>query len=154
MAKQRRLYRVAERIQALLATTLPRLSDPRLGLVTITSVVPAKDLTHAKVYWTVMGDEKRRDEVKEGLQAASGMFRSVVARDLGLRMSPSLRFYYDNTYDVQEQVAHLLGRMSGSAAADELVDVQEEDDDGDEADAELTSDIEGEENGVSHSGSE
>jgi len=119
MAKQRRLFRVSERIQAILATTLPRLSDPRLDLITITSVVTTTDLMLAKVYWTTLGGGKRREDVAEGLQAASGLLRSVVAKELKLRTAPSLRFYYDETFDVQNQIDELMERVSALEGADQ-----------------------------------
>jgi ribosome-binding factor A len=68
----------------------------------------------AKVYWTVIGDSQRREDVADGLEAASGLLRSVVAKELKLRTAPALRFYYDETSDVQNQIDRLMHQVSAA----------------------------------------
>jgi len=119
MAKQRRMFRVAERIQAVLATTILRLSDPRLHLVTVTSVSVSKDLRVANVYWSVIGDESQRDQVAEAFEAASGLFRSSVASELDVRSAPLLRFFFDTTLDIQHKVDELMSRIKTEPSQDD-----------------------------------
>ena len=69
MARSFRKERLNERLKELLGDLiLSQVKDPRIGLVTITSAKVASDLTVAKVYFTVMGDEDTRAETKKGLE--------------------------------------------------------------------------------------
>jgi len=116
MANQRRAFRVAEQIRALIATELQHVSDPRLEMVTITSVVSSPDLRYAKIYWMVTGGgvsnagETRRAEVEAGFESANGFFRRLLAKELGVRFTPEIKFYYDDTYDTTNEVDRLLAR--------------------------------------------
>jgi ribosome-binding factor A len=110
MAQSRRVHKVAERLQDLIASELLQLRDPRLSLLTITSVIVSSDLRHAKVYYMTTGDKSRIEKAGEALAGATGRFRQVVGRELGLRFVPELRFYYDDTLDAREEVERLLER--------------------------------------------
>jgi ribosome-binding factor A len=111
MAKKRRIYRVGEQLQNLIATHLQRMSDPRLYLVTITSVVVSSDLRHAKVYWVATKGKERKNEIDDAFVSAASYIRTAIAKDLGIRMAPQLRFYYDDTLDTQEHVLSLFSRI-------------------------------------------
>jgi ribosome-binding factor A len=78
---------------------LSRIKDPRIGLVTITSVSVAPDFATAKVYFTVMGDDAARAETRKGLESARNFLRKTVGHELKLRQTPELRFEYDETLD-------------------------------------------------------
>ena len=110
MSSKRRVYRVAEQIQILIAQALQRVADPRFGLVTITSAVVSPDLRVAKVFWVVSGDQERRDEVAEAFESAKGLFRRSLGKELGLRVTPELVFFYDNTLDTRDEIEELLSR--------------------------------------------
>ena len=86
------------------------MADPRLGLVTITSVVVSPDLRHAKVYWMAGGDSARIAEVEEGFASAGGLFRRALGKELGVRFVPEIKFYYDDTFDTRDEVDRLLSR--------------------------------------------
>ena len=63
----KRTQRVGEEIQKEISSLLLNgLKDPRIGFVTITSVHVTSDLSIAKVYFTVMGDEKARKDSEKG----------------------------------------------------------------------------------------
>ena len=100
MARSYRKEKLNERIKELIGELLlNRVKDPRVGLVTITSVTVAPDLATAKVYFTVMGDETVRAETRKGLDSARSFLRKTVANELKLRQTPELRFVYDDTLD-------------------------------------------------------
>ena len=67
MAKEySRTQRIGDQMQRELALLIQReIKDPRLGLVTITGVDVARDLSHAKVYVTVMGQDDNAEVVKQ-----------------------------------------------------------------------------------------
>ena len=121
MAGRRRVFKVSERIREIIATQLHHVADPRLSLVTITSVVASADLREAKVYWNVADPERRLQGVEEAFRKARGYFRNVIARELEIRFVPALRFYYDNTLDTVAEVDKLLKRVhqNDDAAAGE-----------------------------------
>lgn len=111
MAARKRLFMVADKIRAIIATELHHVADPRLDLVTITSVVPSPDLRHAKIYWVVSGDAGRRAEVETAFEASKGFFKRALAKDLGLKFVPDLHFYYDDTLDTVRQVEDLFNKV-------------------------------------------
>jgi len=100
MVRSYRKERLGERIKELIGElVLNRIKDPRIGLVTITSVRVAPDFTAAKVYFTVMGDDAARAETRKGLESAKNFLKTTVGRELKLRQVPELRFEYDDALD-------------------------------------------------------
>ena len=79
----------------MLSDAIPSLKDPRIGFVTVTGVRVTKDLAEAKVYVSVLGDERQQEKSLERLRAAHGVLQGAVARSLGLRKTPILSFEYD-----------------------------------------------------------
>jgi ribosome-binding factor A len=115
MSNDRRVFRVAERIQSVIATQLLRLSDPRFFMVTISHVVVSRDLKHAKVYWVVSGGRSRIKEVEVAFESAKGVLRGLISKELGMRVSPDLRFYYDDTLDTQAEVDQIFKKIQSSS---------------------------------------
>lgn len=93
------------------ARRLIELDDPRLELVTVTSATITPDLGEARVYWCVSGEAARIAAAEQGLAAACGVFRRVLAEDLGLRAAPRVRFFYDERLDRARAVEELLQRV-------------------------------------------
>ncbi|MDA3936460.1 MAG: 30S ribosome-binding factor RbfA [Actinomycetota bacterium] len=75
------------------------IADPRLDLITVTSVDVSSDLSIANVYVTAHGDEERYKEVLEGLESAKGRIRSLLGRAVKMRITPDLRFFIDPSVD-------------------------------------------------------
>ena len=99
MAKQySRTQRIGDQIQRELATLIPQeVRDPRLGFITITGVDVSRDVGHAKVFITVMG-ENSPEEIKENLDVlkdTAGYLRMLLGKAMKLRSVPSLHFHYD-----------------------------------------------------------
>jgi len=119
MSGQRRIFQIGEKIRELIAEHLLHTADPRFSLVTITSVMVSPDLRNAKVYSVVSfpsgaDREERIAEVAEAFAAAQGLFRRVLAKQLGVRFVPELRFYYDDTLDTVEHVEKLMEKIKPS----------------------------------------
>ena len=131
MAKSYRKERINERIKELLGELiLSRIKDPRIGLVSITSVKVAPDLSTAKVYFTVMGDEETRKETREGLKSAKSFLRKTIGRDLKIRQAPDLRFVYDDSLDRAMRIEEAIGRIRNESDTEtETVDDVGEDSD-------------------------
>lgn len=100
-----RTSRLSEQIQRELAQLIQfEMKNPHLGMVTLNHVKVAKDLGYADVYFTVMGakgetDEDVRKNTSRILNEAAGYLRSELARILTTRITPMLRFHYDEAMD-------------------------------------------------------
>jgi ribosome-binding factor A len=108
MASERQA-RLADRIRVLIAERLEKgLRDPRLGFVTITDVRVTGDLQHASVFYTVLGSEDERLASGAALKSATGMLRSEIGRQLGVRLTPTLEFIPDALPDNAGHIEDLL----------------------------------------------
>lgn len=107
----RRLERVNHLIREEISTLLQRqVKDPRLGgFITVTRVSTSADLSHAKVFISVMGDEREKKEAMEALAKASGFLRRELRPSLTMRRIPELNFCHDDSI---EQGAHILDLIS------------------------------------------
>jgi len=72
--------------------------DPRVGMVTITSVDVSPDLSHAKVFFTIL-DKQKLAETSAGLKRSAGFLRSQLAKRVKLYTTPELRFVYDESLE-------------------------------------------------------
>lgn len=108
MAGQR-MRRVNEAIREVLSEALAEgLKDPRIGFVTVTSVDTSPDLRSAKVYVSVLGDEDERRATLDGLARSHGYLQSLIAKQLGLKRTPLLRFIYDESIEKGLRIEELL----------------------------------------------
>lgn len=92
-----RALRVGEQIRRELAEQIRKLKDPRVGMVTITDVEVTKDLSVAKVYYSVLGEGDVITQTQKGLERAAGFIRRELGHAMRLRVVPELRFHYDDT---------------------------------------------------------
>jgi len=105
----RRVERVGEAIRTVIANMLLReIKDPRIGMVTLTTVEVSDDLRHAKIYFSCLGDEAARDRSLAGLGSAAGFIKAQLTRRLKLRNAPDLSFVFDSTLEDSERLARLL----------------------------------------------
>ena len=84
------------------------LKDPRIGFATVTEVRMTDDLKIARVYVSVYGDEKVREDTLLGLRAAAGFMRREIASRLDLRSAPTLSFQTDATLEKATRIDALL----------------------------------------------
>jgi ribosome-binding factor A len=102
--------RVAEEFRRELSELLARgLKDPRItGFVTVTGAKMSPDLKEATAYVSVHAGEAERERTMEGLRAAAAFLQREVARTLGLRHTPHLRFVYDESVARGDRIDRLL----------------------------------------------
>lgn len=111
-----RKKRVADLISREIASLIQRdVKDPRVSLVTVTGADISPDLRSAKVFYTVFGDEDKREATAEALERAKGFLRRELGARLELKATPELRFVYDDTLDRGLRIENLL---SGTPDAD------------------------------------
>ncbi|HCJ28032.1 MAG TPA: 30S ribosome-binding factor RbfA [Pseudomonas sp.] len=115
MAKEfSRTQRIGDQMQRELALLIQReVKDPRLGLVTITAVDVSRDLSHAKVFITVMGKDDDEGAVKANLRIlneAGGFLRMQLGKAMKLRTVPQLHFNYDASVRRGVELTSLIER--------------------------------------------
>ena len=110
-----RMRRVDEAIRQVIGDAMAgELKDPRVGFVTVTDVRTSADLSHARVYVSVLGDEQQRRASLEGLRSAHGFLQRQLAAELHLKRTPTLEFSYDDTTDRALRVDALLAEIEDS----------------------------------------
>jgi len=104
-----RSRRIAEQIQRELSDIIRvELKYPRVGMITITDVEMTPDNAHAKVFFTVLGQQPRIDEATAGLQHAAGYLRSQLAQRMKIRVVPQLHFEYDASVERGMRLSQLI----------------------------------------------
>ncbi|MGJ8688341.1 MAG: 30S ribosome-binding factor RbfA [Gammaproteobacteria bacterium] len=126
-----RVQRVADQIQRELAMLIQlEVNDPRVGMVSVTSVKLSRDLAYADVYVTVMGsidgaaalspgvtldkagdlDKLEIEASVKALNSASGFLRTMLSKRLTLRITPRLKFHYDESVSRGQYLSSLIDR--------------------------------------------
>lgn len=127
MPPPRRIQRLE---QAILETVAPLIShgmaDPRLQLVTVTRVRLSRDLSVARVNWSLLGTAADRSRAAHALDDARGYLQGAVARSLRTRTTPRLEFHHDpsmekaaRVHDILEQLARERGEREPPAGEGE-----------------------------------
>ncbi len=108
----RRLNEQAREVVA--SILIDEISDPRLGLITVTGAEVSPDRSVMIVY--ISTDPGRYDEVLEGLESAKGRIRSLVGRAITWRVTPEIRFFIDQSVDSGERITQALKDVPPSLA--------------------------------------
>lgn len=105
-----RMGRIQDALRSELAHVIRHeMKDPRVQLATVGHLVVSRDLAHAKVGISVLGDDPdERQEVVDVLDRAKGFIRSTLARRLRLRTVPALSFELDRGAEHSQHISDLL----------------------------------------------
>jgi ribosome-binding factor A len=106
-----RVQRVNEELREVLAEEIQRLKDPRLGFVTVTGVRITADLRKARVFYTVLGEDRDHKATRAALRSATPRLRSVVGREVRIKVTPELVFEEDDAMARGDRVEELLERI-------------------------------------------
>ena len=118
-----RTRRVGDQIQRELAELMrDELKDPRLGMTSISAVEVSRDMSHAKVYVSVLGDASSAEESVAVLNSASGFLRHKLGKMLHIRMIPRLHFYLDRSLEEGARIGALINRAN-EPSEDDAADV-------------------------------
>jgi len=110
-----RSRRVAEQMQRELALLIQReIKDPRIGMVTVSSVDVSRDLSVAKVYVTLLDEDQDIKLTLDVLQKASGFLRHELGRSSSMRSLPQIRFYYDESISRGAKLSSLINEAIAS----------------------------------------
>ena len=111
-----RASRLGDQIQRDLSEMIRlEVKDPRVGMVTITSVEVTRDLSHAKVFVTSLQGEQAMQDSLRALQHAAGFLRSLLAHTLTSRTVPELQFVYDESVERGARLSRLIDEAVGQA---------------------------------------
>jgi ribosome-binding factor A len=112
-----RTARVGEQIRHDIADLLTvAVRDPAIGFITITRVTVTPDLQQARVYYTIIGDEKARRENARGLERARPMLRRHLGKRLRLRRVPELQFFFDESVGHQDRIEQIVQQLQQERA--------------------------------------
>lgn len=112
-----RWAKVAEQIRAIVAEMIERrIKDPRLGFVTVTDVRLSGDGRDATVFYTVLGTPEEQAANADALEAARGLIRTTVGRQLGMKFTPTIAFVRDAVPESAQQIDDLLARVRAEDA--------------------------------------
>lgn len=104
-----RARRVEEQLKRLLSELVRReVKDPRVGLITITTVEVTRDLTHARVYFTPFAGIGDAEAALEALRHAAGYLRIQVRNQMRLRAAPELDFQLDDSIERGARLSSLI----------------------------------------------
>jgi len=113
-----RARKLGERIMQIVAEMLERrIKDPRLGFVTVTHARVTGDLREATVFYTVYGSAEEQAASAAALASATGVIRSEVGRQTGLKHTPSITFRQDTLREGAKTIEDLVTRAREADAA-------------------------------------
>jgi ribosome-binding factor A len=109
---QGRPQKLGDLIQRELSELIAReMRDPRVGMLTITSVDVSPDLSHAKVFFTLL-DKAKLEDTRHGLKRSAGFLRSQLAKRIKLYTTPELRFEYDESVERGDHLSRLIDQAN------------------------------------------
>ncbi len=91
--------------------------DPRLGFLTVTEVAVSRDLRHASVFVSVLGDADAKTATMDGLRSAVGYIRRALGQRLQTRYTPDITFKLDESIERGARVNKLLGDVAKESHA-------------------------------------
>ena len=111
MTKQR-----PERVQEALRQEISKIiqeeiKDSRIGFITITKVELTKDLRYAKVFFSILGDNKDKNLALKGLNSAKGYIKGLIADRIKLRFTPEINFKIDESLEHTKKIYDLLDKL-------------------------------------------
>ena len=107
-----RSERVAEQVRRDLADLIrTELTDPRVGMISLTDVELTPDYAHAKVFFTTFNSE-HLEEIERGLKRASGFLRRELGKRIHIHTLPELHFVYDNSIERGTSMSQLIDQAN------------------------------------------
>ena len=106
-----RLQRVSEELREILAQEIQRLKDPRLGFVTVTGVRVTPDLRKARVFYTVLGEDRDHRATRAALRSARSHLRAALGREIHIKVTPELEFEEDAALEQGKRIEEIIQRL-------------------------------------------
>ena len=121
-----RIDRISEEVRREVdAIIREELHDPRIsGTWSVTRAEVTGDLRYAKIYISVLEDEKR-EELTEALKNARGYIRRALGKRMIIRYTPELIFVSDKNIEYGVHIAKILADKVGTEGKSNESDAQE-----------------------------
>ena len=105
----RRITRINDEIKEQTALLIRDLKDPRLtSMITVVKVDTTQDLKYCKVYVSIMGSDKEKNDTMEALKSSAGFVKKQLAHAVNLRQTPELTFILDESLDHAMRINSIL----------------------------------------------
>lgn len=88
-----------------------KVQNSKIGFVSITEVKLSGDLQHAKVYYSVLGNEKQKRDTVKGIKQASSFIRSQLAGSLDTKQVPELNFIADDSLEKGDKIIQKIKEL-------------------------------------------
>ena len=107
-----RSERVSQQVLKTINDILTREMDLRkYGFITFSSVKMTADLKHATLYYSVLNPTKKIEIINEELNLLVPVFRKFLSQSLNLRSTPTLKFFYDDSFEQFEKIDKLIKKI-------------------------------------------
>ena len=104
-----RVHRVEDLLRTELSSIIQHdMRDPRVALTTVARLTVSRDLSHAEVMISVLGEDDQRSDCLQALERAKGYIRSLLARRVRLRTVPELVFKLDRGAEHSQRINEIL----------------------------------------------
>ncbi|MCC3143837.1 30S ribosome-binding factor RbfA [Halanaerobium sp. Z-7514] len=112
---KKRAIRVGELLKEEISQIILReMKDPRIAFVSVTDVKVSGDLRHAKVFISVFGSDKEKEETMEGLERATGYIRKLVGERIKIHHTPEIIFRYDDSIEQGVHISEIINDLKES----------------------------------------
>lgn len=112
---KKRAIRVGELLKEEISQIILReMKDPRIAFVSVTDVKVSGDLRHAKVFVSVFGTDKEKEETMEGLDKATGYIRKLVGERVKIHHTPEIIFRYDDSIEQGVHISKIINNLKES----------------------------------------
>ena len=107
-----RKKRVAQRIKEEISNIIhDKIKDPRIGFLTITKTELSNDLRIAKVFYSVLGEDDKKKDAREGLKSAAKYIRKLLGNMVELRYTPDIIFKLDTSSEYDLQIGKIFDEI-------------------------------------------
>ena len=114
-----RINKVNQAVKREVSDILHReMQDPRLEFVTVTAAEVSRDLQHAKIFFSVLGDEARMREAQIALNSACGHVRKLVGQRVRMRYTPEIEFILDKSIEYGIRIEKTIERIKREFQSD------------------------------------
>ncbi len=120
MLAGKRAVRIGDLLLREIADLLTRrVKDPRVKGVTLTGVLVSRDLKHARVYYSIIGDEGAILEIQSGLDSAKGFIKREIGLRLELKYVPDIVFKHDPSLERGEHMERVFQKIKTDGSSEE-----------------------------------
>lgn len=109
-----RINRISEEVRKVVSDLIFNgLKDPRISqMASVTLVEVTRDLSFAKIYISVLGEDKEKEDTIAGLNSAKGFIRKEIGNRIDLRHAPEPKFYLDESIEKAINLSKLIDEVN------------------------------------------